>query len=151
MATFTIGKIRPVYKGVYNSATTYNYLDFARYNGTLWITISTEPIQGITPVEGSVWQPFGVKGEKGDTGDTGAKGDTGDTGNGIARAVLNADYTLTLTFTNGDTYTTTSIRGATGAAGAKGDKGDTGDTGPQGASVTGASINSSGELVITIS
>ncbi len=36
------------------------------------------------------------------------------TGNGIAWALLNADYTLTLTFTDGSTYTTPSIRGAVG-------------------------------------
>lgn len=41
-------------------------------------------------------------------------------GNGIASAVLNADYSLTLTFTNGTSYTTPSI---------KGDKGDKGDKG----------------------
>lgn len=53
----------------------------------------------------------------------GAKGDKGDTGNGIASAVLNADYTLTLTFTDGTSYTTPPIRGATGATGADGDDG----------------------------
>lgn len=51
---------------------------------------------------------------KGDTGETGA------TGNGIESAVLNANYTLTLTFTDGTSYTTPSIRGATGATGATG-------------------------------
>ena len=44
---------------------------------------------------------------------------------GIESISLNADYTLTINYTNGTSYTTTSIRGATGA---KGDKGDTGDT-----------------------
>jgi len=39
------------------------------------------------------------------------------TGNGIAGATLNQDYTLTLTFTNGETYTTPSIRGAQGPQG----------------------------------
>lgn len=48
---------------------------------------------------------------------SGAQGIKGDTGNGIASAVLNQDYTLTLTFTDGSTYTTGSIRGATGATG----------------------------------
>lgn len=38
-------------------------------------------------------------------------------GNGIESAVLNADYTLTLNFTNGTSYTTPSIRGAKGADG----------------------------------
>jgi len=60
---------------------------------------------------------------------TGPKGDTGATGpagNGIASTVLNADYTLTITFTDGTTYTTPSIRGERGA---KGDTGATGETG----------------------
>ena len=84
----------------------------------------------------------GPQGEKGDTGDTGEtgpqgpKGDTGETGavgNGIASVALNADYTLTLTFTNGASYTTpTPIRGATGATGPQGPQGDTGPTGPTG-------------------
>lgn len=41
----------------------------------------------------------------------------GDTGNGISSAVLNGDYTLTLTFTDGTTYTTPSIRGEKGEQG----------------------------------
>ena len=40
----------------------------------------------------------------------------GTPGRGIASAVLNADYTLTLTFTDGTTYVTPSIRGETGPA-----------------------------------
>ena len=62
----------------------------------------------------------GAKGDPGEKGDTGAvgpqgdKGDTGKDGNGIAKAVLNADDTLTLTFTDGTSYTTPSIRGAAG-------------------------------------
>lgn len=50
-------------------------------------------------------------------GDTGA---TGATGNGIASAVLNADYTLTLNFTDGTHYTTPPIRGAQGVQGETG-------------------------------
>ena len=42
------------------------------------------------------------------------RGATGATGNGIASIVFNQDYTLTITYTNGQTYTTGSIRGATG-------------------------------------
>lgn len=38
----------------------------------------------------------------------------GNTGNGIESAILNNDYTLTLNFTDGTSYTTTSIRGAVG-------------------------------------
>lgn len=82
---------------------------------------------------------FAFKNLKGQKGDTGAKGDKGDTGakgatgNGIKSAVLNSDYTLTLTFTDGTSYTTPiSIRGATGAQGATGPTGPQGATGPQG-------------------
>ena len=38
-------------------------------------------------------------------------------GNGIASAIMNADYTLTLNFTNGTSYTTPSIRGESGKDG----------------------------------
>lgn len=44
-------------------------------------------------------------------------------GNGIKSAVLNADYTLTLTFDDNTTYTTPSIRGGTGPKGADGAEG----------------------------
>ena len=54
---------------------------------------------------------------------SGAQGIKGDTGNGIASVTLNADYTLTIVFTDGTSTTTTSIRGE------KGDKGDKGDAG----------------------
>lgn len=49
-----------------------------------------------------------VAGDKGDTGDT------GDTGNGIS-SVTFSNYQLTLNFTDGTSYTTPSLRGATGA------------------------------------
>lgn len=51
----------------------------------------------------------------------GVKGDKGDIGNGIENTVFNSDYTLTITFTDGTSYTTPSIRGE------KGIKGDVGN------------------------
>ena len=77
---------------------------------------------GLTGPEG----PRGLTGEKGETGAQGQKGEKGETGNGIASTVLNDDYTLTITFTDGTEYKTPSIRGATGAQGQKGEKGETG-------------------------
>jgi hypothetical protein len=59
----------------------------------------------------------------GSDGKDGNNGADGKDGNGIKSAVLNADYTLTLTFDDGTTYTTPSIRGATGAAGTNGTDG----------------------------
>ena len=53
----------------------------------------------------------------------------------IASAVLNTDYTLTLTFTDGTTYTTPSIRGAQGQTGA------TGQTGAAGVGISGITQN----------
>ena len=78
------------------------------------VVVVTQLPEGATPT--SDWSDgvltIGIP--KGDTGETGA------TGNGIDSAVLNANYTLTLTFTDGTSYTTPSIRGATGATGATG-------------------------------
>lgn len=86
----------------------------------------------------------GVPGVKGETGEKGADGKDGYTpikgvdyfdgingkdgadGNGIKNAVLNGNYTLTLTFDDGTTYTTPSIRGATGANGKNGTNGKDG-------------------------
>lgn len=68
-------------------------------------------------------------------------------GVGIESAAMNDDYTLTLYFTDGTSYTTPSLRGEQGEQGApgtpgapgeqgpqgpQGEKGDTGATGPQG-------------------
>lgn len=44
----------------------------------------------------------------------GKQGEQGDEGNGIESTVLNPDYTLTINFTDGTSYTTASIRGAQG-------------------------------------
>ena len=77
---------------------------------------------GLTGPEG----PRGLTGETGATGAQGQQGEKGDTGNGIANTILNDDYTLTITFTDGTKYKTPSIRGATGAQGQKGEKGETG-------------------------
>lgn len=69
-------------------------------------------------------------------GAKGDKGDKGDPGVGVVSAVLNADYTLTLTLSDGTAYTTPSIRG---------EKGDKGDKGPAGYRFT----NNNGNIVIT--
>lgn len=84
-----------------------------------------------TPIRGAIGPtgaqgPQGLTGETGETGAQGEQGETGETGNGIASTVLNDDYTLTIHFTDGTSYTTSSIRGATGAQGKQGEKGETG-------------------------
>lgn len=60
------------------------------------------------------------------------------TGNGIASARLNSDYTLTLVFTDGTSFTTPiSIRGEKGEPGEPGAKGDPGAKGEPGATGNG--------------
>lgn len=56
-------------------------------------------------------------------GEDGKNGSNGNDGNGIKSVILNADYTLTLTFDDGTSYTTPSIRGATGSSGSNGKDG----------------------------
>ena len=83
--------------------------------------------------------PQGIQGERGEKGETGNQGETG---NGINNIILNPNYTLTINYTNGTSFTTTSIRGATGEKGdafvysdftpeqlnsLKGEKGDVGN------------------------
>jgi len=59
-------------------------------------------------------------------------------GVGVADIKFNADYTMTISLTDGTTYTSPSLRGEkgekgdTGSTGPQGEKGDTGATGPQG-------------------
>lgn len=92
-----------------------------------------------------------LKGEKGNDGDVSfdsltpaqkaeLKGDQGEQGVGIASTVLNQDYTLTITLTDGTSYTTSSIRGATGQTGA---------TGATGNGIQSAVLNSDYTLTLT--
>ena len=70
----------------------------------------------------------------------GPQGETGETGNGIASAVLNDDYTLTLNYTDGTSWTSDEpIRGAEGEQGIQGIQGIQGVQGETGA--TGATPN----------
>jgi hypothetical protein len=108
--------------------------------------------QGIQGIQGETG-PQGLQGEKGDQGpkgDTGStgpqglkgdKGDKGDDGAGISSVRYNPDYTITVSWGDGQSTTTDNLRGATGATGPTGptgpkgdtgEKGDTGATGPQG-------------------
>lgn len=60
------------------------------------------------------------QGAKGEDGEQGEQGPAGEAGNGIASIILNQDYTLTIVYTNGQSYTTASIRGPEGPAGPSG-------------------------------
>lgn len=70
----------------------------------------------------------------------------GDTGVSITGAVLNPDYTLTISFSNNTSYTTPSIRGETGATG---ETGPTGATGATGNGIQSAVLNDDYTLTLT--
>lgn len=78
-------------------------------------------------------------------------GQKGDTGNGIKSTVMNDDYTLTIEFTDGTSYTTPSIRGEKGETGSKGAKGDKGDTGASGKDGANGSNGVDGKSITAIS
>lgn len=78
-------------------------------------------------------------------------GQKGDTGNGIKSTVMNDNYTLTIEFTDGTSYTTPSIRGEKGETGSKGAKGDKGDTGASGKDGTNGSNGVDGKSITAIS
>lgn len=67
--------------------------------------------------------PTGATGPQGPTGATGPQGPAGATGAagndgvGISSITFNADYTMTITLTDGSTFTSGNLRGATGPAG----------------------------------
>lgn len=97
----------------------------------------------------------GAKGDKGNTGSTGPQGEqgiqgeTGETGNGIDSAELNDDYTLTLYFTDGTSYTTDSIRGEQGEQGIQGIQGIQGETGQAGNGIASITKTATAGLVDT--
>ena len=69
-------------------------------------------------------------------GEPGKDGNPGKDGKGIKSAVLNDNYTLTLTFDDDTSYTTPSIRGAAGSDGLDGIDGMNGKDGKDGVSPT---------------
>ena len=85
---------------------------------------------------------------RGETGLQGKQGETGATGNGIASTILNDDYTLTIQFTDGTSYTTPSIRGKIGPTGSRGPQGLTGETGATGNGIASTVLNNDFTLTV---
>ena len=85
---------------------------------------------------------------RGETGLQGKQGETGATGNGIASTILNNDYTLTIQFTDGTSYTTPSIRGKIGPTGSRGPQGLTGETGATGNGIASTVLNDDFTLTV---
>lgn len=87
--------------------------------------------QGIQGEQG----PRGYTGLQGEQGPQGIQGPQGESGNGIESIIQNQNRSLTITFTNGDTFTTSPVQpipGPQGAQGPQGQPGPQGEQGPQG-------------------
>ena len=118
MPTLNLGKVRPVYKGVYDTGTAYSVLDRVLFEGTVYECVADAPAgTGPQPDEDTAfWVRIGAKGAKGEKGDTGPQGPQGPQGPAGANGKDGVD----------------GPQGPQGPKGDKGDKGDTGATGPQG-------------------
>ena len=106
-------------------------------NGTWWLWNSEKKAYDNTD--------FPARGE---TGLQGKQGEKGATGNGIASTILNNDYTLTIQFTDGTSYTTPSIRGKIGPTGSRGPQGLTGETGATGNGIASTILNDDFTLTV---
>ena len=55
MPTVNLGRVKPIYKGIYSPATAYVPLDFVSYNGVAYFC--TAPTTGNAPTNATYWQP----------------------------------------------------------------------------------------------
>ena len=109
MSKYNLGKVAPVYKGNYNSATSYNELDIVFDSASGRSFIAKQPVNGNSlPTEDNIENDYwGLVAEKGEPGEPGKVGPTGPQGK-------------------------QGTMGPSGEQGPKGDKGDLGPKGPQG-------------------
>lgn len=122
MGTLKVGRVRPVYKGDYDSGTAYVVLDRVKYNGSVWECVA-DASAGVAPQDNAstYWVEIGAKGDAGDTGPQGPKGDQGIQGEQGPQGEQGIQGL------KGD-------QGPTGPQGPKGEKGDPGDAGADGVS-----------------
>lgn len=57
MAEANLGRIGPVLRGAYNTATTYRFYDIVEHGGAIWLCKQTAT--GVTPAEGAFWGLMG--------------------------------------------------------------------------------------------
>ena len=73
-AQTSLGRVQPLYKGTYDSATVYKKLDNVQYNGETWVC-NVETSVGVPPTAGSSnWQLVAARGAIGPQGITGSFG-----------------------------------------------------------------------------
>lgn len=84
MSEVKLGRVVPIYKGIYNEETAYNALDIVYYNGRSYIAKQDTKGNALpTGTDNDYWGLIvdkGPQGPKGDTGQQGAKGEQGSMG-----------------------------------------------------------------------
>ena len=114
MATVKLGRVRPVLKGDYDSALTYESMDSVRRNGNVYQAVQDVPAGALPEAPDSIyWLCIGMKGENGQDGRDGANGAPGPQGEPGPQGIQGA-------------------QGPEGPAGADGATGPQGPAGPQG-------------------
>ena len=79
MSEVKLGRVAPIYKGVYDETTAYNSLDIVELNGSSYI--ARKSVTGVTPgTDDTSWGLIANQGPKGEKGDQGPKGDRGPQG-----------------------------------------------------------------------
>ena len=155
MATqrINIGRVRPVYRGAWNAAEMYSYLNLVSHNRQIWQMVGADYAVGDEPVENGEtgislsgrWLLAGAKGADGTDGADGADGAKGEKGEqgiqgpqGIQGATGSApahrwDGTK-LQFDNpdGTAGEFVDLQGPQGVQGEQGPIGPQGETGPEG-------------------
>ena len=155
MATqrINIGRVRPVYRGAWNAAEMYSYLNLVSHNRQIWQMVGADYAVGDEPVENGEtgislsgrWLLAGAKGADGTDGADGADGAKGEKGEqgiqgpqGIQGATGSApahrwDGTK-LQFDNpgGTAGELVDLQGPQGVQGEQGPIGPQGETGPEG-------------------
>lgn len=122
-ATGVQGPAGLVWRGAWDSGTSYVASDAVFANGSAWIALRAN--NNVMPVAGADWSLLAMKGDIGATGAQGPQGATGPQGAAGAQGAPGATGPQGVTGPQG-------AQGTTGPQGAKGDTGDAGQTGPQG-------------------
>lgn len=99
MSTQVLGKVSCSPKGAWNNTTNYEYLDIVTNDNCAYIgKVQTIPA-GTLPTNTSYWQLIASKGDKGDDG----VGVDNIEFSLVSTSGLTATYSMTVTYTNGDT------------------------------------------------
>ncbi|WP_291448879.1 tail fiber protein, partial [Desulfovibrio sp.] len=114
MATVKLGRVRPVFKGDYDPALSYEGMDSVRRNGNVYQAIREVPAGALPEAPDSIyWICIGMKGADGQDGKDGADGAPGAQGEPGPRGIQGE-------------------QGPQGPAGSDGAAGPQGPSGPQG-------------------